>query len=109
MQPPIIVVLFRRPHWPLPIGLVAAVLLIGAALIFAAIAIRRKSAIAGDIVLLLAAIWNAGIVFAFMSPHNRHVFHLATHRESVIVNAVIGIVWLVACVFCIAKWYRRGD
>ena len=103
--------LFRRLHWPLPISLIGGVLLIGAALIFAAIAVRRKSAIAGDIVLLLAAIWNAGIVFAFMSPHNRHVFHLTTHRESVIVNGAIGIVWLVACVFCIVKWYRRqpGD
>jgi hypothetical protein len=97
---------FRRPHWPLPIGLISAVLFIGAALIFAAIAVRRKSAIAGDIVLLLAAVWNAGIVFAFMSPHNRHVFHLATHRESVNVNAVIGVFWLIACVVCLMKWYR---
>jgi hypothetical protein len=83
-------------------------LFIGAALIFAAIAVRRKSAIAGDVVLLLAAVWNAGIVFAFMSPHNRHVFHLSTHRESVIVNAAIGVLWLLACVVCLLKWYRRS-
>ena len=100
--------ILHRPHWPLPPGLISAVLLIGAVLIFAAIAIRRKSSIAGDIVLLLAAVWNAGIVFAFMSPHNRHVFQLATHRESVIVNAAIGVLWLLACVFCLMKWYLRS-
>src|SRR5205823_11844750 len=69
------------PIWPLPIGLIAAVLFIGAALLFGAIAVRRQSITLGAIVLLFAALWNAGIVFAFMSPHNRHVFHLATHQK----------------------------
>lgn len=96
-----------RVPWPPPIALTAAVLLIGAALLFAAIVIRRKfGAAIGTVALLLAALWNAGIVFVFMSPHNRHVFHLATHRESVIVNAAIGVVWLLLCVVAVAKWFR---
>jgi len=99
-------------HWPPPVLAVAAVLLIGAALLFTAIAMRRKSrstigASAAALVLVLAALWNGAIVFLFMSPHNRHVFHLATHRASVIVNAAVGIVWLAMCVFCAVKWYRR--
>ncbi len=97
-----------RVHWPLPIGLIAAVLVVGAALLYAAIAIRRKSAIGGAVVLVPAIVWNAGIVVAFMSPHNRHVFHLATHHQSVIVNAVVGALWLLACVFCLIKWYRAS-
>src|SRR5437867_10084833 len=101
-----------RIHWPPPILAVAGVLLVGAALLFAAIAMRRKSrstigASAAALVLVLAALWNGAIVFLFMSPHNRHVFHLATHRASVIVNAAVGIVWLAMCVFCAVKWYRR--
>jgi hypothetical protein len=88
------------------------VLLIGGALLLAAIAMRRKygsatGASAAIFVLLLAALWNGGIVFAFMSPHNRHVFHLATHRASVIVNAAVGILWLLLSVFCAVKWFRR--
>jgi len=106
-------ILYGRIHWPPPILAVAVVLLIGAGLLFAAIAMRRKSrstigATAAALVLLLAAFWNGAIVFVFMSPHNRHVFHLATHRASVLANAAIGIVWLSACVFCAVKWYRRA-
>jgi hypothetical protein len=102
-----------RLHGPLPLGVIAAVLLVGAGLLFAAIVIRRRfsstaGTIAANVVLLLAALWNGGIVFAFMSPHNRHVFHLATHHASVVVNAAIGVVWLVACLFAIAKWWRAA-
>ena len=101
-----------RVHWPPPILAVAAVLLVGGALLFAAIAMRRKlrskiGATAATFMLLLAALWSGAIVFLFMSPHNRHVFHLATHRASVIVNAAVGIVWLAMCAFCVVKWYRR--
>ena len=101
-------------HWPPPILLVAAVLLIGGALLIAAIAIRRKygsdtAAIAATVLLLLAAIWNGAIVFAFMSPHNRHVFHLATHRASVFFNATVGSLWLTLCVASAIKWFHRSS
>ena len=56
--------------------------------------------------LLFAVLWNGAIVFAFMSPYNRHVIHLGTHRSSVLVNALIGVVWLVAGAFCTVRWYR---
>src|SRR5205814_10107168 len=86
----------------------AAVSSTGAACLVVAIAVRRQSRTLGAIVLLFAALWNAGIVFAFMSPHTRHVFHLATHQKSVVVNAAIGVVWLVACVFSVLKWFRSA-
>ena len=101
--------LFRRPHWPLPTGLIAAVLLVGAAFLLAAIAVRRKSPFGGAIVFVFALMWNAGIVFAFMSPHNRHVIHLATHHASVVVNAAIGVLWLLGCVFCVVRWARSSS
>jgi hypothetical protein len=90
--------------------LIAAVLLIGGVLLIAAIALRRKygSRIVATLILLLAALWNGAIVFAFMSPHNRHVFHLATHRTSVMVNATIGVVWLSLCVLGVIKWFFRS-
>lgn len=80
----------------------------------AAIAMRRKygsnaAAIAAALLLLLAALWNGAIVFAFMSPHNRHVFHLATHRASVIFNATVGIVWLLLCLLSVSKWFHRSS
>ena len=103
----------RHIHWPPSILAVAVVFLIGGALVVAAIAMRRKyrskaGAIVATLFLLLAALWNGAIVLAFMSPHNRHVFHLATHRTSVFVNAVVGIVWLSLCVFCVVKWFHRS-
>ena len=86
---------------------IAGVLFIGIALLAGAIALRRQSAvIAATIALLLAAIWNAAIVFAFMSPRNRHVFHLSTHRDSVVFNAIVGIAWLVLCVLAVTKMWR---
>jgi drug/metabolite transporter (DMT)-like permease len=101
-------------HWPPSMFLVAAVLLIGGALLIAAIAIRRKyrsdtAAIPAILLLLLAAIWNGAIFFAFMSPHNRHVFHLATHRASVFFNAIVGSVWLSLCVASAIKWFHRSS
>ena len=91
--------------------LIAAVLLIGATLMTVSIATRRtsnssKGSIAAALLLLIAAVWNGAIVFAFSSPHNRHVFHLATHRSSVIVNAAIGVIWFSLCVFAALRWYR---
>ena len=101
-----------RIHWPPPILAVAVVLLIGGALLLAAIALRRRygsatGATAATLMLVLAALWNGAIVFAFMSPHNRHVIHLTTHRASVLGNAAVGIVWLTLCVFCAVKWFHR--
>ena len=81
--------------------MIATVLIIGVALLI--IAIRSRSTLA----LLIASVWNAGIVFSFMSPHNFHVFHLRTHRMSVIVNAAIGIAWLIACVISVRMRFRR--
>jgi len=98
--------LHRYLHWPPSILAVAVVLLIGGVLLIAAIAMRRKYATVATLVLLFAALWNGALVFAFMSPHNRHVFHLSTHRESVFVNAAVGIVWFSPCVFCVAKWFH---
>ena len=85
------------------------VLTIGAALLIVAIVMRRSRMppVLAHLMLFLAGLWNAAIVFVFMSPHNRHVFHMATHRSSVVVNAAIGLMWLAACVFCAWKWYRR--
>lgn len=90
---------------------IAAVLLIGATLMTVSIAMRRtstssKGSIAAVLLLLMAAVWNGAIVFAFSSPHNRHVFHLATHRSSVIVNAAIGVIWFSLCVFAAIRWFR---
>ena len=90
---------------------ISTVLAIGVILLMIAIAIRRTSistigVVAATSILAAAALWNAGIIFAFMSPRNRHVFHLSTHRSSVIVNAAIGIVWLSLCVVSVAKWFR---
>jgi ABC-type Na+ efflux pump permease subunit len=86
--------------WPPSMLVVGAVLLIGVALLVSAIALRRKygSRIVATLMLVVAALWNGAIVFAFMSPHNRHVFHLSTHRSSVVVNAIVGIAWLSVCV-----------
>ena len=88
-----------------------AVLLIGGTLLIVSMAMRRtstssKGSIAANLLLLMAAVWNGAIVFAFTSPHTRHVFHLATHRSSVIVNAAIGVVWLSLFVFGVVKWFR---
>ena len=85
--------------------LVGAVLFAGAALLVAAIVSRRKfgSRFATHLLLLVAAVWNGAIVFTFMSPHNRHVFHLATHRTSVVVNAIAGIAWLSLCVVSVSR------
>lgn len=96
-------------HWPPPPFAIAAVLVAGGALLFAAIVIQRKSlsTTVATIALLIAALWNGAIVFAFMSPHNRHVFHLATHRGSVILNAALGIVWLFLCACSVHAWFRR--
>jgi hypothetical protein len=96
--------------WPPSMIVVAAALLIGVALLVSAIALRRKygSRIGAALMLLLAALWNGAIVFAFMSPHNRHVFHLSTHRTSVLVNAIVGIAWLSLCVLSVIKWFRRS-
>lgn len=101
-------------HWPPPILLIAAVLLIGAVLLTLSIAMRRTSgspniSIAASLLLLMAAIWNGAIVFAFMSPRNRHVFHLATHRTSVFVNAAVGAIWFSLCVLCVIKWFYRSN
>lgn len=98
-------------HWPPSMFLMTAVLLTGATLLILSIAMRRtavssKGSIAAELLLLIAAVWNAGIVFAFTSPRNRHVFHLATHRSSVVVNAAIGTLWLSLCVFSVVKWFR---
>jgi hypothetical protein len=95
-------------HWPPPIGAIVLLLLIGAALLIMAIVIRRKSSssLPALVVLMFAVLWNAAIVFLFMSPHNRHVFHLSTHRISVVVNALIGIVWCSLCVFTVLRWFR---
>jgi len=106
--------LLRRIDWPPSILGIVVVLLIGGALLLAAIAIRRKrgsatGATAATLVLLLAALWNGAIVLAFMSPHNRHVIHLATHRASLFANAAVGIVWLTLCVFCAVKWFHRAS
>jgi ABC-type Na+ efflux pump permease subunit len=106
--------LHSRIHWPPSILAVAVVFLIGGTLLLAAIAIRRKyrsatGATAATLVLLLAVLWNGAIVLAFMSPHNRHVIHLATHRASVFTNAAVGIVWLSLCVFCAVKWFHRAS
>ena len=103
----------RRIEWPLPVPAVAGILLVGAALLLGAILMRRKQAFPGanalaNLTLFVAALWNAAIVFAFMSPYNRHVFHLGTHRSSVIVNAVIGIAWLATAVFSALRWYKPG-
>jgi hypothetical protein len=101
-------------RWPPSVLLIAAMLLIGGALLTAAIATRRtygsaNGATAADLLLLMAAVWNAAIVFAFLSPHNRHVFHLATHRASVFINAAVGVVWLSLCVFSVVKWFRPSS
>jgi hypothetical protein len=85
-------------HWPTPLEFLV-ILLIGGALLLAAIAIRRKYAsrtatTVSILVLVLAGLWNGTIFLAFLSPHNRHVMHLATHRASVIANAVVGFIWL---------------
>jgi len=101
-------------RWPPSMLLIAAVLLVGGFLLTAAIAMRRtngssKGASAADLLLLMAAVWNGGIVFVFMSPHNRHVFHLATHRTSVFINAAVGVVWLSLCVFSVVKWFRPSS
>ena len=95
--------LHRYLHWPPSILAVAVVLLIGGVLLIAAIAMRRKYATVATLVLLFAALWNGALVFAFMSPHNRHVFHLATHRSSVVVNAIVGIAWLSLCVVSVSR------
>lgn len=98
-------------HWPPSMFLIATVLLIGGALLTTSIAVRRTSgspisATAAGVLLLMAAVWNGAIVFAFTSPHNRHVFHLATHRTSVLVNMAIGAGWLSLCVFSVVKWFH---
>ena len=92
-------------QWPPSMLLVATVLFIGIALLISAIAARRKlaSRIVANVLLLAAVLWNGAIVFAFMSPHNRHVFHLATHRSSVVVNAIVGIAWLSLCVVSVSR------
>jgi hypothetical protein len=102
-----------RIDWPPSILAILVVLLIGGALLLTAIAIRRKygsaaGATAATLVLLLAVLWNGAIVLAFMSPHNRHVMHLATHRASLFANAAVGIVWLSLCVFCAVKWFHHA-
>lgn len=94
-------------------SLIAAVLLMGGALLIVSIVVSRtyessKRSFAAGLLLLMAAVWNGGIVFAFMSPRNRHVFHLSTHRTSVVVNAAIGMLWLSLCVFSVFKWFRRS-
>ena len=97
----------RQIPWPPSTLAIATVLLIGAALVLCAIALRRRDKWSlSNITLALAALWNAAIVFAFMSPRNRHVFHLATHRSSVIVNAAIGLTWLALCLWWLRKWHR---
>lgn len=88
-------------HWPLPPLAIASVLLLGVALLVAAIVVRRKS------VLCVALVWNTAIVIAFMSPFNRHVFHLATHRTSVVVNALAGVAWLSLSTFAVIHWFHR--
>jgi hypothetical protein len=98
----------RHIPWPPSVFTVTLVLAIGAVLLLSAIAVRRSGrSLLASAILSVAALWNAAIVVAFMSPRNRHVFHLATHRSSVIVNAAIGIAWLAVCVLCTLKWYRR--
>ena len=86
-------------QWPPSMFLVATVLVIGIILLIGAIAVRRKagSPFFANALLLAAALWNGAIVFAFLSPHNRHVFHLATHQSSVVVNAMVGVAWLSLC------------
>ena len=101
-----------RIHWPPSPAVIAVVLITGCTLLIVSILLRRRAAssagrFAAAVLLVLAAVWNGAIVFAFMSPHNRHVLHLATHRESVVVNAAIGVVWFGAAAFAVVKWFHR--
>lgn len=94
--------------------MILTVFFIGAALLAASIAIRRMSRVshtsaAAYALLVAATAWNAVIVFAFLSPHNRHVLHLATHRTSVLANGAIGIVWFSLCVVSAVKWFRSNS
>jgi len=83
---------------------------VGAVLVILALVARRnlKSRMGLALIAIVvasAAFWNLLLVLFFVYPHNHHVIYLASHRASLIANAVVGVIWFTAIIIAFSRWW----